>query len=83
MDEREFNNILQVKKLSEDIIAAIYASDIDRLKEIKGELKAMESVVSPLELTMGWIVGALTEYQRKTKVFEEEEEEENEPSKRK
>ena len=74
MDEREFNNILQVKKLSEDVFAAIYASDIDRLKEIKGELKAMESVVSPLELAMGWIVGAITEYQRKTRVFEEDEE---------
>lgn len=75
MDKREFNNILQIKKLSDDIIEAIYASDIDRLREIKGELKAMESVVTPLEMAMGLIVGAITEYQRQTKVFEEEENE--------
>ena len=73
MDEREFNNILQVKILFEDMVSAVYGSDMDRLKEMKGELKAMESIVSPLEFTMGIIVGAITEYQRKTKIFEETE----------
>ena len=82
MDDREFKNILQVKKLSEDIIEAIHASDIDRLREIKGELRTMQSIVTPLEMAMGLIVGAITEYQRNTKVFEEAEEE-NDTKKRK
>lgn len=77
-NEKEYNNIMYVKKLSGDIIDAIYSTDMDRIKEIKGELKAMESVVSPLEMTMGMIVGALTDYQRKTKIFEEDTEEEDE-----
>ncbi|MEK6880023.1 MAG: hypothetical protein AABY22_10465 [Nanoarchaeota archaeon] len=82
-NEKEYNNITYVKKLSSDIIEAINACDIDRIKEIKGELKAMESVVSPLEMTMGMIVGALSDYQRKTKIFEYEEDEEQEEKKSK
>lgn len=85
MDEREYNNIKQVFKLFEDIIAAIYASDMDRLKEVKGELRAMESIVTPLEFSMGMMVGAIREYQRKTKEFEDSQEEgkEENESKRK
>lgn len=76
--EKEYNNIMYVKKLSGDILEAIYSADLDKIKELKGELKAMESVVSPLEMTMGMIVGALTDYQRKTKIFEEDIEEDDE-----
>ncbi len=83
MDEREYNNIMQVKELFKEIVDAIYAGDIDRLKEIKGELKAMESIVTPLEFTMGMTLSALSHYQRKTKIFEADEEEENDSKRKK
>lgn len=69
---------MYVKQMAQDITDAINAADIDRIKEIKGELRAMESVVSHLELCMGTIIGAIAEYQRKTQKIRIEIDEEEE-----
>lgn len=72
--EKEVNNIHQVKKLFGDIMEAINEADVNRLREIKGELKAMKGIVTPLERCMGMMIGAILEYQIETKAFQQVEE---------
>jgi len=79
--EKEVNNIFQVKKLFSDIMEAINESDINRLREIKGELKAMQGIVSPLEMAMGFSIGAIAQYREKTKAYQQVAEEDDKTSK--
>lgn len=73
MNEQEFKNVLYVKNLCKDLLEAVNNSDGDRMQELKGELRAMSNIITPLEIAMGSIVAAIAEYQRSTRKIEEQE----------
>ena len=74
MDEKEFNNIVYTNRMLKELLEAVRTSDVEKFKEMKGQLKTMESVMTPLEMSMGLIIAALVTYQDRTKRFDMDEE---------
>lgn len=69
-DQREYNNIVYVKNLLPSLLEAVEDLDFDKIREIRGEIKAIQRSMTAIELSMGLIIGA-TEYYKRNLVIED------------